>query len=68
MVGTTVKQSVEHVRCSMSSSVRSLPHGAALGDGDAAAAALLAADVDSPPLHRLVVAGQDVDDRPMGLR
>jgi tetratricopeptide (TPR) repeat protein len=38
--------------------VRSLLHGAALGDaGDAAAATLLAADIDNPSLHALVVAG-----------
>jgi hypothetical protein len=35
--------------------VRSLLHGAALGhDGDASAAALLAADIDNPSLHSLV--------------
>jgi hypothetical protein len=35
--------------------VRSLLHGAALGDaGDAAAAALLAADIDNPSLHLLL--------------
>jgi hypothetical protein len=38
--------------------VRSLLHGAALGnDGDAAAAVLLAADIENPSLDRLVVAG-----------
>ena len=35
--------------------VRSLLHGAALGhDGDASAAALMAADIDNPALHRLL--------------
>ena len=40
--------------------VRALLHSAALGDaGDAAAAALLAADIDNPGLHALVRAGRD---------